>query len=486
MRNWHCSSPTAPFGLILSLCLAGVARPSVLPDESSSLPYLPQLSLDSFLPPIRAAVEKAYANAAANPRDAVANGELGMVIQAHGLYEMAEVCYRRAHLLDPASFSWAYYLGLVLTARGKYDEALTVLGQALSLDPEYVPAQLKTGECLLASARWEEARKVYEKILERHPDSAEGHYGLGRARAGLKDLEGAVESFRKACELFPHYGAAHYTLALAYRDLGRIDQSREELSLFERNKHDVPGSGDRLQAELYELYTDPQYLLQLGIESANQGKLEQAVVQHEKALQIDPQLIKAHVNLISLYGRLGEAEKAEEHYRAALGLHPNFPEAYYYYGLLEVERGKMGEGEEAFRRVVEINPYHAEAHNQLGDLLQRQGRWSEAKEEFGKAIESRPNFAAAHFNLGRLLVNQKEYGEGVEHLLKSLSTEDAASKPAYLYAVGAAYARAGDRGNAVRYLRMAREQAAAQNQAKLVAAVERDLQIVEGRGRPAP
>jgi hypothetical protein len=47
--------------------------------------------------------------------------------------------------------------------------------------------------------------------------------------------------------------------------------------------------------------------------------------------------------------------------------------------------------------------------------------------------------------------------------------------------VGAAYARAGDRGNAVRYLRMAREQAAAQNQAKLVGSIERDLRIVEGK-----
>ncbi|MBI1940185.1 MAG: hypothetical protein HYS33_01615, partial [Acidobacteria bacterium] len=42
-------------------------------------------------------------------------------------------------------------------------------------------------------------------------------------------------------------------------------------------------------------------------------------------------------------------------------------------------------------------------------------------------------------------------------------------------------ARAGDRANALRYLRLAREQATAQNQTKLAAAVERDLQILEGK-----
>lgn len=471
--------------LALALSLPASARSAGRSDQSPSLPELPQIIPDNFPLSIREKVQKAYTAALAHPEDASLNGRLGMVLHAYQQSdERAKICYRRAHLLDPTSFRWVYYLGSVQAARGKYDEAIATLREALRLDPEYLPAQLKLGDCLLASTNAEEARQLYEGIVKRHPDSAQAHYGLGRARAANQDSKGAIESFRRACELFPYFGAAHYALALAYQRLGKADRAREEFSLYEKNKYDIPGAGDRLQAELNELYTSPANLIGLGIEFARQGKLEQATAEHEKALEIDPRLIRAHLNLISLYGRLRQFEKAEEHYRAALRLDPDSYESHYNYGVLLTEQDKYEEAEEAFRKVLEISPSHAEAHNNLGDLLQRQGKLAEAAEEFRRAIESRPNFLQAHFNLGRILVNQENYKEGIPELLKSLSTDDQISVPAYLYAVGAAYVRAGDRENGLRYIRMAREQAAAHHQSKLLDSIERDLRILEGKRTP--
>lgn len=466
----------------LSLSLLSSAWSLNRSDQTPGLPGLPRIVPDNFPLSVRDKVRKAYAAALASPLDALANGRLGMVLQAYSQSdERAEVCYRRACLLDPASFRWAYYLGLVQAAQGKYDQAVAKLRDALRLDPEYLPARLKLGDYLLASGSVEEARKLYEEVVRRRPDSAQAHYGLGRVHTARKDLNGAVESFRKACELFPYFGAAHYALALAYQRLGKTGQAREEFALYEKNKYDIPGAGDRLQAELNELYTDPQNLLRMGIEFASKGKLEQSVAEHEKALKVDPQLIRGHTNLISLYGRLSQLEKAEEHYWAAVRLDPDSYESHYNYGVLLRDQGKYQEAEEAFQKVLQIHPDHAEAHNNLGDLLQRQGKLSEAIAEFRKAIENRPNFPQAHFNLGRILVTQKNYPEGIQELLKTLSTEDKESVPSYLYAVGAAYTRAGDRENGLRYIRKAREQAAALKQSKLLESIERDLRMLEGR-----
>ena len=454
-------------------------------DQFASLPELPEIVPDNFPRPIREKVRAAYAAAVASPRDASANGRLGMVLHAYRPSDQkAEVCYRRAHLLDPASFRWAYYLGVVQAARGMYEEAIITFREALRLDPEYLPAQLKLGECLLASGSVEEARHLHEEIVRRHPFSAQAHYGLGRARAASNDPAGAVESLRRACELFPYFGAAHYALALAYQRLGKRGEAREELSLYEKNKHDIPGAGDRLQAELNELFTSPAYLLELGVELARQGRLEQAVAEHEKALEIDPQLIRAHINLISLYGRLSRFENAEAHYRAAVRLDPSSYDSYYNYGVLLHGKGKYEEAEGAFRKVLEIQPDHADSHNYLGDILQRLGKLAEAAQEFRRAIDDRPNFSKAHFNLGRILVNQQKYQEGIQELLLALGTKDQESEPAYLYALGAAYARAGDRENGVRYLRLAREKAAAGQHASLLESINRDLRLLEAAPRP--
>jgi len=53
-----------------------------------------------------------------------------------------------------------------------------------------------------------------------------------------------------------------------------------------------------------------------------------------------------------------------------------------------------------------------------------------------------------------------------------------------MYALAAAYARAADRENALKYMREARQRAAALGQSDLLSSIERDLHILEKGPRP--
>ncbi len=446
---------------------------------TAALPDLQQLSMANFLPAVRERVQKAYDDARAHPKDPQANGKLGMVLHAHDQLESATVCYQRARLLAPDNFQWVYYLALVQAAVGKNDEAAATFREALRLKPDYLPARLKLADALLAHTQWEEAGKIYEDILKEHPDLPAAHYGLGRVQQGRGDTAAAVERYRKACELFPAYGASHYALALAYRKLGDEEQAQKHFGLYEKTKLSGPPLEDPLRDAVRELNVAAAYYVRQGIELERAGQLEQAAAAHEKALEIDPQLVQAHVNLISLYGRLRQPEKAEQHYRAAVELTPNQAEAHYDYGVLLFGQGKYREAEQAFARALEINPFHPQAHNNLGFLKEQQGRLQEAIRHYRQALENQPDYRLAHFHLGRILVNQKNYREGIEHLLKTLTPEDE-STPGYLYALASAYARAGHREAALRYARQARERAAALGQTQLLAGIERDIRILEG------
>lgn len=466
--------------LLLAVALAGGAWSSISTVKHLSLPALPVVVSSEFPLPIRDKVQKAYAAAVAHPSDAAANGALGMLLQsADKTDNRAEICYRRAHSLDPISFRWTYYLGALQIALGESTEAVGTLRQALRLDPGYLPAQLKLGESLLASGKPGEARKLYEEIILGHRDSAQAFYDLGRARQADGDPSGAIEAFRDACDLYPNFGSAHYALALAYRRQGKGEQSNTELALYEKNRYDIPGINDPLLAEIADLYVNPQSLVQSGIEFANQGKLEQAVAESEKALRVDPQFFKAHMNLISQYGRLHDFKKAEEHYRAAVRIDPKNPGSYYNYGLLLMQQAKYSGAEEEFRKVLDIDQVNADALTATGFLLERKGKQQEAIAAYQRAIGSKPEHRQAHFNLGRILVNQGNYQEGIEHLSKTLTPVDE-NTPVYLYALGAAYGRSGDRENALRYLREAQKQASARGQSKLLSDIEGDLRSVEG------
>src|SRR5438105_1631616 len=261
-KTWRVPLPRLFSLLILLVSLLCSPRLASWANQAATFPELPRIVPDDFPPAtLRDKVRVAYAAVLGNPLDASVNGKLGMVLEAYRPNdERAEACYRRAHQLEPRSFRWTYYLATVLAAQSKYEEAIATLQQALQLDTEYLPAQLKIGEYLRAEGRSEEAANVFEKIVQQHPESAQALYALGQAYESLRNLDEAVDSFRRACELFAYFGAAHYALARAYQRLGKADAAKEELARYEENKYDIPGAGDRLQAELDEIYMDPQSL----------------------------------------------------------------------------------------------------------------------------------------------------------------------------------------------------------------------------------
>ena len=460
---------------LVGMVVLGVAR---LAAQTPMLPELPRLAIADFPSEARQQIHQAYDAARANPRDANASGKLAMLLDLYKRRESAAICYERAHQLDPGAFRWLYYLGSLQSAQGKRAEATATFRAALRLNSNYLPAWLKFAENLLAAGDWEEAEKIYETVVKEHRDAAEAYYGIGRIRAANGDLIAAVESYRRACELFPAYGAAHYGLALAYRKLGDGPSSEEHLKLHAASQTLVPPIRDPLRDEMRALDRGAASHVQRGIRFEEAGRIEDAIVEHEKALELDPQFEQAHANLIVLYGRTNQPQKAEEHFRAAVRLYPNHADSYYNYGVLLLGQGKYEDAEAAFKKAVEINPFHSQAWLNLGVMRERQGRLDEALEFYRKAVERQPDFPLAHFHIGRILANRKKYDEAISHFLKTLSPEDA-STPAYLYALAATYARAGNREEALRYGRRAREQAAARGQTELLHSIDRDLRTLE-------
>jgi tetratricopeptide (TPR) repeat protein len=458
----------------------GIAQAQDSASTEFTPPEVPQVNIAGFPRETQQQVAQAYAAARKRPSDASAVGKLGMLLDLYHRSDDAALCYERAHSIQPTAFRWLYYWGSLLAKDSKAEQALPVLTAALELQPEYLPARLKLGETLLEAGKIEEANEIYEGILTDHPDAAEAHYGLGRVQAARGDQTAAAENYRKACELFPTYGAAHYGLAVAYRKLGRIGDAQEQADLHERHPYIVPPVADPLRDELRALDMSAGNLLERGVQLEQVGRIDDAITATEKAIELDPALVKARVNLLILYAKTRNGLKAEEQYKAVLASNPDeFPEAYYNYGVLLVNESRFEDAEKAFRKTLAIDPSNDAAHNNLGYLLERVGKLSEASAEYRMAIEIKPNSREAHFKLGRILVNQKQYPEGIEQLRQTLTPVDE-NTPAYLYALGATYGRAGNNVEAVRYMEEAKEQAVARGQTALASEIEKDLAQVKG------
>ena len=401
-----------------------------------------------------------------------------MLLQAYEQYQFAGICYQRAATLKADSFEWAYYLGTAQAGLGEHRQAVDSFRKTLSLDPRYLPARLDLAESLLKLGEWEESGAVCREILKQYPAAAAAHYGLGRAKAGRGDLRGAVEDYLQACKLLPGFGAAHYALALAYRDLGDSPKAKEQFSLYERDKLGWPSVENPLLDAIQQLKSGPLDYLKRAIQLAGEARYEESIREHKKALEMDPGLLQAHINLLNLYARQGNLEEAEKHYRAAMEINPNRAEVHYDYGLLLLNRGRDSEAAGSFERALQINPFYAHAHNNLGFILERQGRLKDAIEHYRSAIENDPNYRLARFNLGRALVASGKNQEAIEEFSKILTPEDE-DTPRFMYALAAAYVRAGDLEKAFAYTKEARQRAEALGQTALAAAIEKDLKKLE-------
>lgn len=465
---------------LLVVALSSAVR---LPGQSPLVPaQLPQLTMSDFPPETQKQVEQAFTAAHEHLNDAQAIGKLGMLLDVYHRSDDAAFCYRRAHLLEPTSFKWLYYWGSLLFNEKKMQDAVPVLTAALSLQPRYLPAKLKLGEALLDTGEIEAAAEIYEGILKDDPDTAEAYYGLGRVQSARGDRSAAADQYRKACDLFPNYGAAHYELALAYHKLGRLSDAKEQLELRNRNPNIVPPVADPLRDELRDLDRSAMDHLERGMLLEQVGRVEDAIAETEKALELNPSLVKAHVNLLILYGRVGNVGKAEEHYTAIVAVAPNdFPEAYYNYGVLLLKQQNLDGAEKAFRKALALGLSNEAVLSNLGFVLEQEGKLSEAALQFGKLIDLHPT-REAHFELGRILVNQQQYQGAIAQFQQTLLPEDDKT-PAYLYALGATYGRAGDKVKAIQYLGQARQLATSRGQTALVAEIDQDLGQVEANSK---
>ncbi len=153
----------------------------------------------------------------------------------------------------------------------------------------------------------------------------------------------------------------------------------------------------------------------LGISLFRDGRLGEALHQHQKALEINPNHAQAHSNIGNVYSERGDYDKAIEHYLQALQIDPNFSEANHNLGLTCLKTERIESAIHCFTAVLQQHPDHLEAHLNLGYAFRKSGRYADALEHFNRAIELNPDSAIGHTQAGNTLA---AYGE-IEAAVKS-------------------------------------------------------------------
>jgi tetratricopeptide (TPR) repeat protein len=105
---------------------------------------------------------------------------------------------------------------------------------------------------------------------------------------------------------------------------------------------------------------------------------EEAKRAYRRALEIDPEMSDAHLNLGKLYHDTGMLKESESHYRAAAKFAPNDPAPYFNLGVLLEDLKRPHEAALCYEQSLVRDADFADAHYNLGLLLESIGNKKEA------------------------------------------------------------------------------------------------------------
>ena len=157
----------------------------------------------------------------------------------------------------------------------------------------------------------------------------------------------------------------------------------------------------------------------------NRGRLDEAIDQFQKALNIAPGYPEIKTNLIIALTRKGRTDEAITHLQALLKEYPNDAQAQYNLGNALRKKGDSQGAIAAYEKTLSIQARYPAAHYNLGIALDQNGQIDEAIAHYQEAVQEQPNYPEAYYLLGNDLLQKARVDDAIaayEQALKSRPT----------------------------------------------------------------
>jgi tetratricopeptide (TPR) repeat protein len=143
---------------------------------------------------------------------------------------------------------------------------------------------------------------------------------------------------------------------------------------------------DRSREEAEELF-----LAASALDTGDLSTLDRAADGYREALQRDPDLVPAIINLGNLHYTQGHLAEAQALYERAINLAPAYFEAHFNIANVLQDAGRLDQAVMAYRDALAANPRSADAHFYLAVALEKQGRSGEARPHWRSYQELAPD-----------------------------------------------------------------------------------------------
>lgn len=287
----------------------------------------------------------------------------------------------KARKLDPTLENIDLDLGMAYYKLAKHEEAQAILESVLQKDPNNLVAASLLGKLAAYQGNWDKARTLDEFVLAREPRNVGALKDLGTALVALGKDEEALSPLHEALNLDPSLSDVHFQLGRAFRDLGRLEESHQEM-------------------ELYQSIRDRQHSIQTLVSSDKASedehwrKCEKLLEKNGEAAAIayvDSLAAETHTQLNGLY-MLGMIYSAQGRNKDAIRVLSKAAETsrddadiIAFLGRAYLREHDYQKSKLDLERALAVNPQNQIALVGMGELRYAMGQWQEAARYFDES-----------------------------------------------------------------------------------------------------
>lgn len=165
--------------------------------------------------------------------------------------------YRKAIAIDPHLPGIHFELAELLhtsTDEAAKKQAEEEYHAALLANPQNQKSIIRLAEIDAQKGNLKRSYEEYTKAVELQPADAEAKLGLAKTLIAMNQPDKALALLEDAVQLEPTNATAHYRLATLYRKLGRADDAKREVELYQKFKE----MKEKLRALYKELQVQPK------------------------------------------------------------------------------------------------------------------------------------------------------------------------------------------------------------------------------------
>ncbi len=359
-------------------------------------PRLPA-ELARFDPDVAAEIRQAAADVSRHRRSAAGWFDLGLLYEAHQLFEAARDCYEQAVTLRRSEPTWWYRLARMCETVGDLNGAITAMDEAAQRTETYAPVHWRLGLWQLERGDLDAAHAAVRRALAIDPDDP-------RARLALARVHLQRGAYGEAAELLePLAGSpgrntayANQLLGLAYRQIGRHDEAEAALR---RGRGGQADWQDRWQVVMLTQRRALGDRLSRARSLVAEGRTNETIALLEQMRRRRPHDANILNNLAIVYRLIGRVDESIEVLEEALSTRPGYYPAHFNLALAYLLKAEQRKGDSSpwleraaghLDRALAVNPTYAPAHGGKGDVLRRRGRYDEAIASYLEASRCDP------------------------------------------------------------------------------------------------